>query len=110
MTRIETLAVHAGAEPDRETGAVAPPIHLATTFQHGPAGERVAGFEYQREHNPTQARLEAALAALEGGAAALAFGSGMAAMNLVLFWWGQRSTPIWLRLRWLKPKLRLPLT
>lgn len=84
MTRIETLAVHAGAETDRETGAVSPPIHLSTTFQHGPAGERVAGFEYQREHNPTQARLETALAALEGGASALAFGSGMAAMSAVL--------------------------
>ncbi len=84
MTRIETLAVHAGGEPDRETGAVTPPIHMATTFQHGAAGERVAGFEYQREDNPTQARLETALAALEGGAAALAFGSGMAAMSAVL--------------------------
>ncbi len=84
MTRIETLAVHAGGEPDPETGAVAPPIHLATTFQHGPAGERRAGFEYQREHNPTQARLETALAAMEGGAAALVFGSGMAATNGLL--------------------------
>ncbi|HET6435534.1 MAG TPA: aminotransferase class I/II-fold pyridoxal phosphate-dependent enzyme [Xanthomonadaceae bacterium] len=75
-----TLAVHAGARPDPETGAVAPPIHLSTTFRHGPAGERVAGYEYQREGNPTQDRLEEALAALEGGAAALAFASGMAAM------------------------------
>ena len=79
-----TLAVHAGAEPDAETGALAPPIHLATTFKHGPAGERVAGYEYQREGNPTQDRLEAALAALEGGAAALAFASGMAAMTGLL--------------------------
>ena len=38
--RLETLAVHAGGEPDAGTGAVAPPIHLATTFRHGPAGER----------------------------------------------------------------------
>lgn len=80
MTRIETLAVHAGGEPDRETGALSPPLHMATTFEHGPAGERRAGYEYQREGNPTQDRLEAALAALEGGAAALAYGSGMAAM------------------------------
>ena len=79
-----TLAVHAGAEPDAGTGALAPPIHLATTFKHGPAGERVAGYEYQREGNPTQDRLEAALAALEGGVAALAFASGMAAMAGVL--------------------------
>jgi len=75
-----TLAVHAGAEPDA-TGALAPPIHLATTFKHGPAGERIAGYEYQREGNPTQDRLEAALAALEGGEAALVFASGMAAMT-----------------------------
>ena len=79
-----TIAVHAGGEPDAETGAVSPPIHLATTFRHGPAGERVAGFEYQREGNPTQNRLETALAALEGGEAALAFASGMAAMNALL--------------------------
>jgi cystathionine gamma-synthase len=79
-----TLAVHAGAEPDAETGAVAPPIHLATTFRHGPAGERIAGYEYQREGNPTQDRLETALAALEGGEAALAFGSGMAAISGLL--------------------------
>ena len=79
-----TLAVHAGAEPDAETGAVAPPIHLSTTFRHGPAGERIAGYEYQREGNPTQDRLETALAALEGGEAALAYASGMAAMTGLL--------------------------
>ena len=78
--RAETIAVHAGAEPDAATGAIAPPLHFSTTFRHGPAGERVAGHEYQREGNPTQDRLEAALAALEGGHGALAFGSGMAAM------------------------------
>ena len=75
---LQTLAVHAGAEPDPATGAMAPPLHLATTFLHGPAGERLAGYEYQREGNPTQDRLEAALTALEGGAAALAFASGTA--------------------------------
>ena len=84
MSRIETLAVHAGGEPDESTGAVVPPIHLATTFRHGPAGERQAGYEYQRESNPTQDRLETALAALEGGAGSLCFGSGMAAMAALL--------------------------
>ncbi len=78
--RLETLAIHAGAEPDSETGAIASPLHLSTTFKHGPAGERVAGYEYQREANPTQDRLEACLAALEGGERALAYASGMAAM------------------------------
>ena len=64
--RFETLAVHAGGEPDPGNGAVAPPIHLATTFRHGPAGEREAGYEYQREGNPTQDRLETMLALIEG--------------------------------------------
>lgn len=82
--RFETQAVHAGAESDPETGALSPPLHLATTFRHGAAGERIAGYEYVREGNPTQTRLETALAALEQGRAALAFGSGMAAMNALL--------------------------
>ena len=82
--RPETLAVHAGGEADAATGAVSPPIHMATTFKHGPAGERVAGYEYQREGNPTQDRLEAMLSVLEGGHAALATGSGMAAISLLL--------------------------
>ena len=79
-----TLAVHAGNHADPATGAVAPPIHLATTFRHGPAGERIAGYEYQREGNPTNDRLREALVALEGGATALTFASGMAAMTTLL--------------------------
>ncbi len=79
----ETLAIHAGAEPDPATGAVAPPIHLSTTFRHGPAGESEAGYEYVRGANPGQDRLEAALAAIEGAPAALAFASGMAAIDHV---------------------------
>jgi cystathionine gamma-synthase len=79
-----TLAVHAGNHADPATGAVAPPIHLATTFRHGPGGERIAGYEYQREGDPTNDRLREALVALEGGAAALTFASGMAAMTTLL--------------------------
>ncbi|OJY92700.1 MAG: cystathionine gamma-synthase [Lysobacterales bacterium 63-13] len=82
--RLETLAVHAGGESDAATGAVAPPIHLATTFRHGPAAESIAGYEYQRGGNPTNDRLCAALAGLEGGAAALTFASGMAAISGLL--------------------------
>ena len=82
--RLETLAVHAGGECDAATGAVAPPIHLATTFRHGPAAEKIAGYEYQREGNPTNDRLCAAMAGLEGGAAALTFASGMAAISGLL--------------------------
>lgn len=82
--RPETVSVHVGNEPDPATGAVAPPIHLATTFRHGPSGERVAGYEYQREGNPTNDRLREALAALEDGQEAITFASGMAAMTTLL--------------------------
>lgn len=77
--RFETIAVHAGAEVDPATGSVAPPIHLSTTFEHGPGGERPHGYMYIREGSPTQTRLEEALAAVEGAEAALAFASGVAA-------------------------------
>ncbi|UCC54814.1 MAG: PLP-dependent transferase [Anaerolineaceae bacterium] len=77
--KLETTLIHAGSEVDPATGAIAPPIHLSTTFEHGPAGEVPHGFSYIRVNNPTQARLEAALATVEGGEAALVFASGLAA-------------------------------
>ncbi len=82
--RFETLAVHTASEKDPATGAVAPPIHLSTTFEHGPAAEIPLGFMYIREGNPTGERLEEALAALDGGQAALALSSGLAACSAVL--------------------------
>ena len=82
--RLETIAVHSGAEIDPTTGALAPPLHLSTTFEHGPASEAIHGFRYVREKNPTQLRIEAALRDLEGGLAALAFSSGMSASAAVL--------------------------
>jgi cystathionine gamma-synthase len=82
--RLETIAVHAGAAVDPTTGALAPPIHLSTTFEHGPASEAIHGFLYVREKNPTQQRLEGAMAQLEGGIASLAFASGMAACSAIL--------------------------
>jgi len=82
--RLETVAVHAGAEPDPSTGAIAPPIHLSTTFEHGPACEETRGYSYIREKNPTQTRLEEAMAKLEGGETALAFASGMGAVCAVI--------------------------
>ena len=63
--KLETIAIHAGAEPDPATGAIAPPIHLSTTYEHGPATEILHGYTYVRDENPTQDRLEAALAQLE---------------------------------------------
>ena len=77
--RIETRLLHAGAHPDPVSGAVAPPIILSTTFARHPDGTPIGGHTYIRESNPTQDRLEAALAAAEGGEVALAFASGMAA-------------------------------
>src|SRR5690349_2108785 len=77
--KLETLLVHAGAERDETTGSIAPPLHLSTTFEHGPGGERPHGLIYIRDGNPTEARLERALAAIEGGGSARAFASGVAA-------------------------------
>ena len=79
----ETLAVHAGQEPDAETGAVVPPLHLATTYAQEGVG-RHKGFEYSRTGNPTRATLESSLAALEGARFGVAFASGMAAEDAVL--------------------------
>ena len=80
---IETLAIHAGQEPEPITGAVMPPIILSTTFaQEGPGKHK--GFEYARTGNPTRQTLEKNLAALEGGKHAVAFASGCAA-ETVLF-------------------------
>jgi cystathionine gamma-synthase len=77
--RIETLAVHAGHAPDPATGAVTPPIHLATTFERAADGSLPHGFLYARADNPTRRSLETCLAELEGGAACAAFASGSAA-------------------------------
>jgi cystathionine gamma-synthase len=83
--KIETLAIHAAADPDPATGAISPPIHLSTTFEHGPASEELHGYMYIRDKNPTQDRLEEALALLEGGEGALVYSSGMgAAITLLL--------------------------
>jgi cystathionine beta-lyase/cystathionine gamma-synthase len=75
----ETLAVHAGAEPDELTGAVAPPIYQTSTFAQDGVGRPRNGYEYSRSQNPTRERLERAVAALEGAAHGIAFASGSAA-------------------------------
>ena len=78
----ETKAIHAGGHLDDETGAIAPPIHLSTTFARSAKdGQPLHVYSYIRDHNPTQTRLEEALAAIESAEAALAFGSGMAAVS-----------------------------
>jgi len=77
--KFETLAIHTAGEPDQETGAVAPPIHLSTTYELTADSQQFKGYRYAREANPTQTRLEEALAAMDQGASALAFASGIAA-------------------------------
>ena len=79
----ETRLIHTAQEPDEATGAVVPPIHLATTFAQDSVGEH-RGFEYARTGNPTRAVLEAAMADLEGGAHGFAFASGMAAEDAIV--------------------------
>jgi cystathionine gamma-synthase len=76
---LETIAIHAGHEPDPVTGAVTPPISLSTTFERQPDGSYRGGFIYARSDNPNRRALEECLAALEGGAGAVAFSSGQAA-------------------------------
>jgi cystathionine beta-lyase/cystathionine gamma-synthase len=79
----DTLCIHAGQEPDPNSGAVMTPIVLASTFaQDGPGGHK--GYDYSRAGNPTRTALEGCLAALEGGKHAIAFGSGCAATTAVL--------------------------
>src|SRR5690348_14313165 len=80
---IETIAVHAGHEPDPATGAVTPPIHLSTTFEREIDGSYRSGLVYSRYANPNRGSLEACLAALEGGAGAACFASGSAATSAV---------------------------
>lgn len=81
--KIETRAVRAGLEVDGDTGAVTPPIHLATTFERDPDGSYPREFLYARIDNPNRRALEVAMAELEGGAAAAAFSSGTAAAAAV---------------------------
>ena len=80
----ETLAIHAGQDPDPVTGAVVPPIYQTSTFKQDGVGGTRGGYEYSRSGNPTRHALEECLAALEGGARALAFASGLAAEDCLL--------------------------
>ncbi|HEY7451063.1 MAG TPA: cystathionine gamma-synthase [Candidatus Limnocylindria bacterium] len=83
--RFETLTVHAGFESDPATGAVVPAIQPAATFQQDAVGEPRNGYEYARTGNPTRETLERAVAELEGGAHGVAFASGLAATQNLLY-------------------------
>jgi cystathionine gamma-synthase len=84
MSGFNTRAIHAGQEPDPATGAVIPPVHLTTTYKQDGVGGLRGGYEYSRSGNPTRNALHEALAALEEGATALAFASGLAAEDTLL--------------------------
>ncbi len=86
MTRqpgLNTQCVHAAHSPDVSTGALAEPIHLSTTFERDADGSYPRGYRYGREGTPNRGALEACVAALEGGIAAVAFASGLAATMAV---------------------------
>jgi cystathionine gamma-synthase len=79
----ETRAIHAGNEPDPATGAIVPPISLATTFAQDAVGKH-RGYEYSRSGNPTRTAMETCVASLEGARHGLAFASGLAAEDAIL--------------------------
>ncbi|HEY5900389.1 MAG TPA: cystathionine gamma-synthase [Burkholderiales bacterium] len=81
--KFDTKVIHAGQEPDPRTGAVMTPIYATSTYAQSSPGEH-KGYDYARTRNPTRDALQACLAALEGGDAAFAFASGMAAIGTVL--------------------------
>jgi cystathionine gamma-synthase len=80
----ETLAIHAGQDPEAGTGAVVPPIFQTSTYAQDAVGAPRQGYEYSRSGNPTRDALQECLAALEGGRRGLAFASGLAAEDTLL--------------------------
>ncbi len=81
--KFETLAIHAGQEPEGKTGAVVVPIFQTSTYAQTSPGVHT-GYEYTRTQNPTRDALQTCLAALEGGRFGLVFASGLAATNTVM--------------------------
>ncbi|BCJ58509.1 cystathionine gamma-synthase [Micromonospora endophytica] len=80
----DTLAIHAGQDPEARTGAVIPPIYQTSTYAQDAVGAPRQGYEYSRSGNPTRDALQECLAALEGGPVGLAFASGLAAEDALL--------------------------
>jgi cystathionine gamma-synthase len=80
----ETLAIHAGNEPDPTTGAVVPPIYATSTYKQDGVGGLRNGYEYSRSANPTRTALEECLAAIEAGNRGFAFASGLAAEDTLI--------------------------
>jgi len=82
--KFETLAIHAGQEPDPNNGAVMTPVYFTSTYMQDGVAKPRQGYEYSRTQNPTRKALQDCLAALEGGTYGLAFASGLAATDAVL--------------------------
>src|SRR5512147_2764901 len=82
--KFETLAIHAGQEPDPNNGAVMTPVYFTSTYKQDGIGKPRQGYEYSRTLNPTRKALQDCLAELESGKWGLAFASGMAATDTVL--------------------------
>jgi cystathionine beta-lyase/cystathionine gamma-synthase len=80
--RFSTVCIHAGQDPDPSTGAIITPIYQTSTYVQDAVG-RHKGYEYARTQNPTRLALEQNIAAIEGGKAAYAFASGMAAISAI---------------------------
>jgi len=80
---LDTLLVYLGSRPEEVTGAVVPPIFQTSTFAQSAPGE-YGDFDYTRTDNPTRTILQSALAASEGTKYALAFSSGMAAVDCIM--------------------------
>ena len=80
----DSLVIHAGQDFDPATGAVIPPVHFSTTYAQDGIGGLRGGYEYGRSGNPTRTALQEQLAAIEGGAHALSFASGLAAEDALL--------------------------
>jgi cystathionine gamma-synthase len=80
----DTLAIHAGQDPDPRTGSVVPPIYQTSTYAQDAVGSPRLGYEYSRSSNPTRDALQECLAAIEGGRRGLAFASGLAAEDALL--------------------------
>ena len=81
---VATRAIHAGQTPDPATGAVVTPIFMTSTFKQDGVGELRHGYDYSRSGNPTRTAFDEQLAAVEGGAYAMSFASGLAAIDVLL--------------------------
>lgn len=84
MSQFETRAIHTAQHPDRNNGAVIPPIYMTSTHRQNAVGDLAEGYEYNRGGNPTRDALQEALASLEGGRFGFSFSSGLAAEDAVI--------------------------